>query len=348
MQRAIELSLRGLGSVSPNPLVGCVIVHDGKIIGEGWHRQFGEAHAEVNALNSVSDKALLNASTAYVTLEPCAHHGKTPPCSLALIQSGIRRVVVAVRDPFPAVSGKGIQQLRDAGIEVVEGMEAEEARFVNRRFLVNQEQNRPYVMLKWAQSADGFMDAERAQNQRGSIRISGDDARRLTHRWRSEEDAILVGVNTVLVDNPQLTCRYWPGRNPIRVVLDPNNTLRGNEAVFNSEAETIHCTHTWLGVTADEINQSGYFLNQVLKKLCQQGIGSILVEGGKRTLELFIKMNLWDEMRVFTSDNLLDAGLKAPESNGVSQQKIRLEADMLDIYFNSVWMDEAIEMGIGG
>jgi diaminohydroxyphosphoribosylaminopyrimidine deaminase/5-amino-6-(5-phosphoribosylamino)uracil reductase len=336
MQRAIELSVHGLGNVSPNPLVGCVIAHQGRIIGEGWHRKFGEGHAEVNALNSVVDKSLLSDSTLYVTLEPCAHHGKTPPCSLAIVQSGIRRVVVAAGDPFPAVSGKGIQQLRDAGIEVVEGVLADEARFANRRFLVNQEQKRPYIILKWAQSADGFMDAERSSNQIGSIRISGDDARRLSHRWRSEEDAILVGVNTVLVDNPQLTCRYWSGRNPVRIVLDPHKKLSGSEAVFNNEAQTIHCTREWVGTADSSRFAEDSFLDKIMKKLLGQGIGSILVEGGKRTIEQFIQLNVWDEMRVFTSDNLVHKGLKAPELNYNSKQQIRLEADVVGFCFNQL------------
>jgi diaminohydroxyphosphoribosylaminopyrimidine deaminase/5-amino-6-(5-phosphoribosylamino)uracil reductase len=332
MQRAIELSSLGLGYAAPNPLVGCVIVYDDKIIGEGWHRQFGEAHAEINALKSVQDKSLLRDATLFVTLEPCAHYGKTPPCSLEIVRSGIRKVVVATSDPFPKVAGKGLQQLRDAGIEVKEGLLAEKARFVNRRFLINQLENRPYIILKWAQSADGFMDAARETNQLGSIRISGDAPRRLTHRWRSEEAGILVGVRTVMVDNPLLTCRYWEGRNPIRIVLDRNEMLSGQESIFNEDAPTIHCTSNWLEAGKAEM-ASDEFTSNVIPKLYEQGISSILVEGGQRTLKQFLQSGMWDELRIFTSQNKFENGLKAPQPPKTPEQRIQLESDVLEVYY---------------
>lgn len=326
MRRAIELAANGLGYVAPNPLVGCVIEHKGRIIGEGWHRNFGGPHAEVNAILACADKELLKESTLYVTLEPCAHFGKTPPCSTFIIQHEIPRVVIATADPYAEVSGKGIEELRKAGIEVTLGILQEEAVQMNRRFLTNQLRKRPYIILKWAESADGFMDIER-KGEKGSIRISGDDARRLTHRWRSEESAILVGANTIINDNPLLTCRFWAGKNPTRIVLDPNRKLNGNENVFNKEAPTIWCCNESSG-------QFQNFLPKALDSLKHKGISSILVEGGKHTLEQFIEMNLWDEMRVFTSNRNLGKGLKAPILASEAIRTIQLENDILNIHYN--------------
>ncbi|MFM7725884.1 MAG: bifunctional diaminohydroxyphosphoribosylaminopyrimidine deaminase/5-amino-6-(5-phosphoribosylamino)uracil reductase RibD, partial [Flavobacteriales bacterium] len=219
MQRAIELAAYGEGYVAPNPLVGCVIVHEGKVIGEGFHRQYGEAHAEVNAIASVERKELLRDSTLYVTLEPCAHFGKTPPCSNRILESKIPRVVIGCRDPFAAVNGKGIEQLRLAGVEVITDVLHEQCRHLNRRFFTFHEKKRPYVILKWAQSADGFMDIDRTSGQVGSFMISSVDTQVLVHSWRAQEAAILVGKNTFLNDNPSLTVRKATGRNPLRVVL---------------------------------------------------------------------------------------------------------------------------------
>lgn len=327
MRRAIELAANGLGYVAPNPLVGCIIEHKGRIIGEGWHRNFGGPHAEVNAILACADKELLKESTLYVTLEPCAHFGKTPPCSTFIIQHEIPRVVIATADPYAEVSGKGIEELRKAGIEVTLGILQEEAVQMNRRFLTNQLRKRPYIILKWAESADGFMDIERT-GEKGSYRISGDDARRLSHRWRSEESAILVGANTIINDNPLLTCRFWAGKNPTRIVLDPNRKLSGTEDVFNSDASTIWCTRK------NNSNNHQNFLPETLDDLMLKGISSILVEGGKHTLEQFIEMNLWDEMRVFTSNTDLMSGLKAPKINEKASQLIQMENDTLNIYFN--------------
>jgi diaminohydroxyphosphoribosylaminopyrimidine deaminase/5-amino-6-(5-phosphoribosylamino)uracil reductase len=329
MRRAIELAANGLGYVAPNPLVGCVIVHKDRILAEGWHQKLGGPHAEVNAILSCKDAELLKEATLYVTLEPCAHFGKTPPCSSFIVRHEIPRVVIATVDPFAEVSGRGIAELRKAGIDVTVGILREEAIHMNRRFLTNQLKKRPYIILKWAQSADGYMDIERT-GEKGSYRISGDDARRLTHRWRSEESAILVGANTILNDNPLLTSRYWDGKNPTRIVFDPNRKLKGTEKVFSSDAPTIWCT--------DEANSHNHqtFLNATLDTLIHKGISSILVEGGKRTLEQFIGMNLWDEMRVFTSNSPLGNGLNAPIITSEANRTIQLENDTLNIYFNTL------------
>ena len=328
MRRAIELSANGLGYVAPNPLVGCVIVHTDRILAEGWHQKLGGPHAEVNAILSCKDAALLKEATLYVTLEPCAHFGKTPPCSSFIVRHEIPRVVIATVDPFAEVSGRGIAELREAGIEVNVGLLREEAIHMNRRFLTNQLRKRPYIILKWAESADGYMDIERT-GEKGSHRISGDDARRLTHRWRSEESAILVGANTIINDNPLLTCRFWVGNNPTRIVLDPNRKLNGNENVFNEEAPTIWCFNESSAQLQD-------FLPKTLDTLIHKGISSILVEGGKHTLEQFIGMNLWDEMRVFTSNSPLGNGLKAPIITSEANRTIQLENDTLNIYFNAL------------
>ena len=329
MRRAIELATNGLGHVAPNPLVGCVIEHKNRIIAEGWHRNFGGPHAEVNAILACADKHLLKEATLYVTLEPCAHFGKTPPCSTFIVQHEIPRVVIATSDPFAEVSGRGIKELREAGIEVTVGILREEAIHMNRRFLTNQLRKRPYIILKWAESADGYMDIERT-GEKGSYRISGDDARRLTHRWRSEESAILVGANTIINDNPLLTCRFWAGKNPTRIVLDPNRKLSGTEDVFNSDASTIWCTRK------NNSNNHQNFLAETLDDLMLKGISSILVEGGKHTLEQFIGLNLWDEMRVFTSNSPLGNGLKAPIITSEANRTIQLENDTLNIYFNAL------------
>ncbi len=333
MQRAIELAARGLGEVAPNPLVGCVIEHNGQVIGEGWHRKFGEAHAEVNAIRSCENHELLKEATLYVTLEPCAHFGKTPPCSSLIVASGIPRVVVATPDPNPLVAGKGIAELKQAGVEVIERVLEREARHINRRFLINQHFNRPYIILKWAQSADGYMDIDRTTNEKGSYRISGDSARRLLHRWRAEESAILVGVNTVLVDNPELTCRYWKGGNPVRVVLDLHAKLTGNEAVFNNQAKTIHCTAEWLDLNLSQLSGSR-LLTVLMPKLLEQKISSILVEGGRQTLDYFLESGIWDEIRIFSSSNNLHYGLKAPEFSLPFDEQIQLEDDLLTVCYN--------------
>jgi len=311
MQRAIELAQLGIGQVSPNPRVGCVIVHDGKIIGEGWHKKFGEAHAEVNAINSVNDQSLLRESEVYVNLEPCSHFGKTPPCVDLLIRHSVMKVVISTPDTNPRVAGRGIKKLRDAGIEVVEGVLEKEGRALNRRFFTSIEKQRPYIVLKWAQTADGFI----AQRNFESKWISSDLSRQLVHRWRSEEDAVLVGTRTASHDNPSLTVRDWTGRNPIRIVMDRFLRLNRHLKLFDKKEKTIcynvlrHEEHeNLLLVRVDEVD----FLAEVIRDLFKRQIQSVIVEGGAQTLQLFLDAKVWDEARIFTSPRSFGDGIKAP------------------------------------
>lgn len=287
MRRALQLARHGMGNTSPNPMVGAVIVGpDGDIIGEGYHRRCGEGHAEVNAVASVKDPALLRDSTMYVTLEPCSHYGKTPPCAKLIIDKGIPRVVVGASDPFKEVAGRGIRMLRDAGVEVVEGMLADESRAINRRFITAHEQGRPFVTLKWAQSADGFMDNDRADGL--PAKFSTALTSMLMHRERSLHDAILVGSGTVLSDNPGLDNRLWPGRSPRPVVLDRRGRI--DPAVLRMSDPIV----------LDETD-----ITAALRRLYSQGITSVLVEGGADILRAFIDCQIWDTARIETSPVVL-------------------------------------------
>ena len=283
MRRALDLAAHGLGNTSPNPMVGAVLVDpQGNIIGEGYHRRCGEGHAEVNAIASVKDKSLLSDSTIYVTLEPCSHYGKTPPCAKLIIDSEIPRVVVGAGDPFPMVAGRGIRMLRDAGVEVVENVLADESRRLNHRFFTAHTVARPFVTLKWAQSADGFMDSDRPDGH--PHRFSSRLGSMLVHRLRSLHDAILVGAGTALADNPRLDCRLWPGRSPRPVVLD-------RHGVVDPSALAMH----------DPIISNRSEIRDLLSDLYSQGITSLLVEGGARMLSAFISSGLWDNARVEVS-----------------------------------------------
>ncbi len=284
MRRALELARHGLGNTSPNPMVGAVIVdNNGRIIGEGYHRRCGEGHAEVNAVASVKDKNLLKDSTIYVTLEPCSHYGKTPPCAKLIIDSGIPRVVVGAGDPFKEVAGRGIRMLRDSGVEVVEGVLAEESYKLNRRFMTAHTSGRPFITLKWAQSSDGFMDSDRADGHPAKFSTRLTSA--LMHRWRSLHDAILVGSGTVIAENPRLDCRLWPGKSPKPIILDRSKGI--NTAGLKM---------------SDPIILSDYsnLLNAV-EMLYKKGITSVLVEGGSKVLQAFIDEKLWDLARIETA-----------------------------------------------
>ena len=332
MQRAIEIARFGEGFVAPNPLVGCVIEHEGKIIGEGWHRKFGHAHAEVNALQSVKNPSALPDSTLYVTLEPCSHFGKTPPCANAIVKSGIKKVVIATLDPNPKVSGQGVEILKQHGIAVETGVMAKEARWMNRRFLCFFESGRPYIILKWAESADRFMDPLREKAELGSIAISGLASRQDAHRLRHLSQAILVGKQTVLTDNPSLTSRLWPGNNPTRVVLDAQLQIPEDAAVFAPGADVI-VFNRMRGDLKGHIryvrfDEGRIPVNAILKKLHELNIQSLLVEGGRDTLNQFIDADLWDEVIVYRSPNLLKQGLEAPNLKSMPQAEIRsFEAD---------------------
>lgn len=291
MLRALQLAEIGRGSVSPNPMVGCVIVHNDVIIGEGWHKKYGDWHAEVNAVKSVKDKTLLAEATAYVTLEPCSHFGKTPPCADLLVKHQLKKVVICNYDPFPLVAGKGIQKLLDAGIEVVTGVLEQKGRQLNARFFTVVEKNRPYIILKWAETADGFIAGENFEQ----IKISNALSHKLSHKWRSEEDAIMVGTNTALYDNPRLNVREWTGRNPVRIVIDRSNRLPKELHLLDDSVKTL--------ILSDPFAWEEYQ---------KEKIQSIIVEGGTQLLQSFIDAELFDEIRVFRSQKQLKKGILAP------------------------------------
>ena len=333
MQRALDLAELGRGYVSPNPMVGCVVVYGERIIGEGHHRKYGEAHAEVNAINSVKDQSLLTKSTVYVTLEPCAHHGKTPPCADLLIEKKVKRVVVACRDPFEEVDGKGIEKLQDAGIDVEVGILEKEAKALNKRFFISILKKRPYVILKWAQTGDGFV----ARENYDSKWISNQYSRQLVHRWRAEEDAILVGKQTAMYDNPSLTVRDWKGKNPIRVLLDSKLEVGQDSSIYNDEAKTLSLntlkaenigTNIWIQV--DKITPQS-----ILNKLNDHRIQSVIIEGGSQVLNSFIKENCWDEARIFTSKQQFAKGISAPLLKGEIVEEASIFEDRLTIIKNN-------------
>lgn len=337
MRRCLELARHGLGRTAPNPLVGCVIVHQGKIIGEGYHTAYGQPHAEVEALRSCKQTELLANSTLYVSLEPCAHQGKTPACAPQVVQAGIRKVVVCNRDPFPQVDGKGKAILKEAGVEVVEGVLENEGRWLNRRFFTHIELQRPYVVLKWAQSCDGFLDRER-QDEVGVRWITGPLAQNWTHRWRAEEQAILVGAGTAMTDQPALTVRKAGGRNPIRILLDQHLRVPQTGPLFNSEAPTWTINDTRESVDSDvrflRVPRTGTFVQDVLLRLGKSGIQSVLVEGGSRVLQSFIDAGLWDEARIWTGAERFVAGKPAPAIGGTVTERTTVGSDHLEFRLN--------------
>ncbi|QHV94715.1 bifunctional diaminohydroxyphosphoribosylaminopyrimidine deaminase/5-amino-6-(5-phosphoribosylamino)uracil reductase RibD [Spirosoma endbachense] len=333
MRRALELATLGRGQVSPNPMVGCVIEHNGRIIGEGWHQRYGEAHAERNAILSVKpqDEHLLPECTAYVTLEPCSHYGKQPPCADLLIDRRIKRVVCCNDDPNPLVGGQGFTKLREAGIEVETGLLNELGRELNARFFTFFERERPYIILKWAETTDGFIAAAGGR----PVKISGDLSHRLVHRWRSEEDAIMVGTNTARTDNPRLNTRLWPGKNPTRLVLDRNLLLPPDLYLFDGTQPTIVYHQAEGQVTTKHsavIHSFAHSLIDILQDLHQRRIQSVLVEGGTTLLQSFMDAGLWDEMRIFRSRSMLGEGIKAPTVRGQLIQRDRISDDELSIY----------------
>lgn len=322
MRRCLQLALKGRQFVSPNPMVGAVIVYNGKIIGEGFHREYGKPHAEVNAINSVNNKELLKQSTIYVSLEPCSHYGKTPPCSQLIIDHKIPRVVVATLDPYHEVSGRGVRMLRDAGVEVTIGVLEDDARYLNREFFTSQIQHRPYIYLKWAQTEDGFIDKERKDTDIAQpTPISNNLTKILVHKRRTEIAGIMIGTNTAIKDNPLLSSRLWYGRNPIRIVLDRNCRIPKDYHLF-SGAQTLLFTQSiyeektegqniFIPLTFDE-----NMLQSVLKELNKRKINSILVEGGSALLQSFIDKGLWDEAYIEISDITFNSGIKAPLIGG--------------------------------
>lgn len=351
MQRALQLAEKGKGSVSPNPLVGCVIVAQNRIIGEGYHKKYGEAHAEVNALNSIveNDKNLLSEATVYVTLEPCSHFGKTPPCADALIKANVKKVVIATLDPNPLVAqndaGRGIQKLKEAGIEVVVGMCEQEAKYQNKRFLTAILKKRPYIILKYAQTADGFI----ARKDGSSKWISNAVSRKLVHKWRSEEDGILVGKNTVLQDNPKLNVREWTGKNPTRIILAGNGfeELNSSFSVFDDSQPTFFYTYSnnhntkkttfvnkFLQTELIELDSTNFWQN-LFEDLHSKNIHSVFVEGGSKILHSLIENGFYDEIRRFTATNVFfNEGFEAPKISILPIKTEYIEDNKFELIIN--------------
>ena len=333
MQRALDLAAHGLGRVSPNPMVGCVLVYQDRIVGEGWHQRYGGPHAEVNAINSVEEKSLLTKCALYVNLEPCAHHGKTPPCADLIIASGIKKVIIANQDPNPLVAGQGIARMREQGIEVEVGILEEAGNFLNRRFFTFHKRHRPYIILKWAQTADGYM----ARINYDSKWISNENSRQLVHQYRASEDAIMVGRATAQHDNPELTVRKWQGTNPVRIVLDPGLALSRELKLFDGSVKTL-CYNTVKnenGSGTELVKVSGSeILQDIWMDLGKRQVQSVLVEGGAKLLRSILDQDLWDEARVFTAPVQFEAGIKAPTmSTSITEQRM-ISGDQLNTYYN--------------
>ena len=336
MRRCLALARCAEGYTSPNPMVGAVIVYDGKIIGEGYHLSAGTPHAEVHALNSVKDKDLLPQATMYVSLEPCSHHGRTPPCADLIIKGGIRRVVVGTVDTSTKVSGRGIVRLREAGIEVVTDVAGDECREINKRFFTWHERQRPYVILKWARSADGFLDLVRSPGDPPEPHwITGTTERILVHRWRAEEDAIMAGGGTIRTDNPSLDVRLWSGKNPLRVIVSRSGAINPASRVLDGKVETILFTCndrlSLPGVQTVVITDEKNFIREILDKLHSMEVQSLLVEGGAFILRSFIDAGLWDEARRFTGTVSFGGGVPDPFPGFQPEKTMRFEKSILEI-----------------
>lgn len=335
MERCIELARRGAGYVAPNPMVGAVLVHQHRIIGEGYHQQYGQAHAEVNCINSVahSDLHLVPESTLYVSLEPCAHFGKTPPCADLIIRHNIPRVVIGSVDPFASVNGKGIDKLKAAGVLVDTGVLEQACTALNKRFFTFHTRNRPFIVLKWAQSANGKMAASGEKR----LMISNEFSNKLVHCWRSEEAGILIGTNTALFDDPLLTNRSWSGPSPVRLVLDLSLRLPEYLQIFG-EHPTVVLTHFKKEDSGNtryyQLSQSGTVVKQVLQALHKMNIQSVLIEGGAQLLQSFIDEGFWDEARIITNTQLIvPNGLNAPVlSNASFMHQQTLQQDTIAFY----------------
>lgn len=323
MRRCLQLASLGCGHVAPNPMVGALLVHNHTIIGEGYHRHYGGPHAEPIAIASVKDKSVLSQSTLYVNLEPCSHFGKTPPCAQLIIDSKIPRVVIGNTDPYPEVSGRGIKMLRQAGIEVKEGILQEEGEKLNKRFFTFHRYHRPYIILKWAQSADGYMDAIRAFGDgKQAEKLSSETTRRLVHKLRSEEAAIMVGTRTALLDNPSLTVRHWHGKHPLRIFTDRERKVPSSHNLLDSSTPTLAYT--------------GETLAEILQDLFSKKVQSLLVEGGSSLLNSFLQLGLWDEIQTETVEKQLGAGIKAPSIAIIPDHICKYEQSIICSYTNRV------------
>lgn len=326
IKRCLQIAKNGLGTTRPNPMVGATIVYNDKIIGEGFTSSYGQNHAEVNAINSVKDKTLLKKSTLYVTLEPCSHHGKTPPCSDLIVSHNIPKVVIGCVDDNPQVAGKGIDRLKAAGCEVIVGVLEKESKAHHKRFFTFHNKKRPYIILKWAETNDGFI-APKTKDEQKPVWITNKYSRQLVHKWRAEEQAILVGTNTVIEDNPSLTVRDWTGDNPVRFVLDKFSKLDSNFSCFNNKAKTIR-------VSENDILFEDNIAKQICEFIYKQNLTSIIIEGGAKTLQTFINEDLWDETRVFVGQTEFRNGTKAPQLKGKLVSEKNILNDSLKIYLN--------------
>lgn len=338
MRRCLELASGAQGYTASNPMVGSVIVYNGRIIGEGYHRKFGMPHAEVNAINSVKDRRLLKESTIYVNLEPCSHYGKTPPCAGLIIKTGIPHVVIGTKDPNPKVAGRGIKMMQDAGIKVETGFLEEDCRFLNRRFFTFQEKKRPYIILKWAQSADGFIDIDRSSSPGdGPNWITGERERMLVHKWRSQEQAILVGTNTARIDDPGLDVRHWEGNDPLRFLIDMDLKLGMDLKLLNGELPTVvinEFKEETIGKLKFVRTERGtQFWRQIMEIMHGMGLASLFVEGGAITINSLLKEGLWDEARVFTGKQNFYKGIKAPVPAGRNSRFIKTSGQGLRITY---------------
>ena len=330
LNKCIKIARLRTGNVSPNPMVGSVIVYNKEIIGEGHHEKYGSHHAEVNAINSVKNKSLLSKSTLYVNLEPCSRFGKTPPCSDLIIKYKIPKVVIGCTDTYSEVNGNGIEKMRNAGIDVIVGIMEKESKELNKRFFTFHEKKRPYIILKWAESKDGFIAPK---DQKEPFWMTSKESKKLVHKWRSEEDPILIGRITAEKDNPSLTVREIEGENPIRIVIDKDLKLSENLNLFNSESETIIFNEIKSDNNYIKINFNN-LINNILEELYEQNIQSIIIEGGTTTIQSFIDKNMWDEARVFKTDINIRNGLKSPIVNGKTSSDIQIDTDSLKIIVN--------------
>jgi len=342
MSRCLQLALQGKGAVAPNPMVGAVIVCDGKIIGEGFHRQFGKPHAEVNAINSVNDKEQLKQSTIYVSLEPCSHYGKTPPCCDLIIRCGIPHVVVGIIDPFAKVKGRGIARMKAAGIDVKTGVLEKECEKLNCRFMMFQKHHRPYIILKWAQSMDGYIDGVHSKDNSSQtpVCISNSLSHILVHKQRTEEDAILVGTNTALFDNPSLTVRSWSGKQPVRLILDRQNRLPDTLNIKDGTCPTIIFTEkesqSKTNLTYVRLNFKENIIPQINAYLYENQIQSVVVEGGRQLLQSYIDQGMWDEANVYIGNKWLGGGVCAPKLSALPVKSERLDDDTLLVFKNAL------------
>ena len=340
MQRCIEIAQNGLGTAAPNPMVGAIIVHNGKIIGEGYTSPYGGPHAEVNAIRSVADQSLLSEATLYVTLEPCAHFGKTPPCADLIVQHQIPKVVIGLLDPHHKVAGKGIERLKRSGCEVITGVLEEECREHHIRFLTFHEKKRPFIILKWAETWDGFIAPETGKRNENPepFWITNSYSRQRVHQWRAEVQGILVGTQTVLDDNPKLDVRHWKGQNPLRILFDRELRIPQSSHVLDGSSPTMVLTEVKdaslykQGIEYKILDFSSALAKQVCQVLFEQNITSLIIEGGAKTLQTFITAKLWDEARVITGDSNFQKGIKAPTLKGKILSRNKIQGDVLSIY----------------